>query len=656
MTKSKFNPGTYTGKGKGIGDLSVSLTVNESEITKASLDLKNESRNVGQSADEELAKQIIDKQSADIDGVTGASLTTKGVKAAVKDALRQAEGKAKSTSLALTEGSYIGYGSGHGGQLAVKLDVFDHRIGDLKIISSHETPNVGDEAVKLIPKEIVSQQTLNVDAVSGATLTSKAIISASEDAVEKAGGNLAAWTSKAYHRPLTINHEDLTADVVIAGAGLSGLMTGAFAATKGLDVVVVAKGEQVGGSSRYAGAVYALANSKLAKKQGIDNSIDSIMTYVDNVNADAQKAHDREFMKKLMTESGKTFDQLVSMTNTKGTFIGQGPIVYGNFANGARVDELLSDIIKKHGGKIILNSRVTQILTDGDKATGIKVESKDGSDFTITAGSVVMATGGASYAPDLLKKNTPAVASVHVFNQASRENTADGYQLLQEIGAAFSDNDVYKNGNLDFNPQLYITWNNVPDYSTGMIIDSQAKRFTNEAPYDSLKVTSRMYRHGSDRYYLLYDDENLPEILRQGIHKLDENAKLYVTAASVAELAEKLSLDEKQLERTFASYKQAAADGNDEFGKPQSKIRPLNEKQLYAFYVMPGSWGTIGGVKINHDTFAVKKADGSDFRDLYAVGEMSTSDLFTEYYMGGFSYACYSTEGRLLAEELYEKL
>ncbi|WP_201336275.1 FMN-binding protein, partial [Lactobacillus nasalidis] len=253
MTKSKFNPGTYTGKGKGIGDLSVSLTVNESEITKASLDLKNESRNVGQSADEELAKQIIDKQSADIDGVTGASLTTKGVKAAVKDALRQAEGKAKPTSLSLTEGSYIGHGSGHGGQLAVKIDVFDHRIGDLKIISSHETPNVGDEAVKLIPKEIVSQQTLNVDAVSGATLTSKAIISASEDAVEKAGGDLAAWTSKAYHRPLAINHEDLTADVVIAGAGLSGLMTGAFAAVKGLDVVIVAKGEQVGGSSRYAG-------------------------------------------------------------------------------------------------------------------------------------------------------------------------------------------------------------------------------------------------------------------------------------------------------------------------------------------------------------------------------------------------------------------
>lgn len=92
------------------------------------------------------------------------------------------------------------------------------------------------------------------------------------------------------------------------------------------------------------------------------------------------------------------------------------------------------------------------------------------------------------------------VAKVHVFNEASPANTGDGYSLLKAVNAEFSNNDVYKNGTIDFAPQLFITWNTVPDYSKTMLIDENGKRFSNEAPCNFLNLTTEMYKHGSEKY------------------------------------------------------------------------------------------------------------------------------------------------------------
>ena len=102
--------------------------------------------------------------------------------------------------------------------------------------------------------------------------------------------------------------------------------------------------------------------------------------------------------------------------------------------------------------------------------------------------------------PHNYNKVTPSVAKVHVFNEARPANTGDGYSLLKAVNAEFSNNDVYKNGTIDFAPQLFITWNTVPDYSKTMLIDENGKRFSNEAPYNFLNLTTEMYKHGSEKY------------------------------------------------------------------------------------------------------------------------------------------------------------
>lgn len=649
---NKFKKGTYTGYGKGIGNLSIDVTVDENSIKKVNLHLENETSGIGRDAEKDLSQQIIKAQSTDIDGVSGASLTTRGVKNALKEALDEAQGKEHKKNLNLKEGHFIGTGLGHGGELKVDLSVFDNRIGQVKIIESHETPNVGDNAVKIIPEEIVKQQTLNVDAVTGATLTSKAIINATEDAIQKADGDVISWQNQPFHKKAIVNPTSVDVDLAIAGSGLSGLALGAFAAKKGLKVALVDKNDQVGGSSRYAGAIFALANSDRMKELGVDAKMSDIVNFVQKVTETAEKPFDMAFLKKLMAESGKTFDELVSMTNLKAVIWGKSPITIGNFTNGAHLAELLHKYIEDRGGQFFLASKVEKINVVDDKATGLEVENAGGH-FTINAKAVVISTGGASYNQNkLLDQVTPSVTDVHVFNEANPNNTGDGYELLKAVGAEFSDNDVYKNGTIDFAPQLFLTWNIVPDYSEAMLVDEEGKRFTNEAEFNFLNVTTNMLKHGSSRYYLIYDSENIDESFKKKLDRLPENKKVYVKGKSIEEIAEKLNLDANNLRETFNAYQ----NGNETFGKPEEKMKKFSGHGFYAVYAMPGSWGTVGGVKIDHDTFQVKTADGKDFANLYAVGEMSTSDLFSEYYMGGFSYATYTTEGRLLADQLAKKL
>lgn len=178
-----------------------------------------------------------------------------------------------------------------------------------------------------------------------------------------------------------------------------------------------------------------------------------------------------------------------------------------------------------------------------------------------------------------------------------------------------SNNDVYKNGTIDFAPQLFITWYIVP---------------------------------------LIYDGQNMDASFKAKLDKLAESPKAYLHADSIAKLADKINVDAANLQQSYEQYQEACQSGKDKFGKDQAHLEKFSGHDFYAVYAMPGSWGTIGGVQIDHDTFAVKTEDHVE--NLYAVGEMSTSDLFTEYYMGGFSFATYTTEGRLLAEELAKKL
>ena len=93
MTAMAYTPGTYTASAKGMeSDVTVTLTVTEDGIEKADIDSSGETPSIGAAAEETLEQQVMDAQSADIDGIAGATVTSTAVRTALKDCLQQAGG------------------------------------------------------------------------------------------------------------------------------------------------------------------------------------------------------------------------------------------------------------------------------------------------------------------------------------------------------------------------------------------------------------------------------------------------------------------------------------------------------------------------------------------------------------------------------------
>ena len=83
-------------------------------------------------------------------------------------------------------GEYTGTGQGNNGEIKVKVTFSDTAIESVEVVEHSESAGICEPAMEQIPQEIVDAQTYNVDAVSGATMSSKGIMAAVKDAMEQA--------------------------------------------------------------------------------------------------------------------------------------------------------------------------------------------------------------------------------------------------------------------------------------------------------------------------------------------------------------------------------------------------------------------------------------------------------------------------------------
>ena len=121
-----------------------------------------------------------------------------------------------------------------------------------------------------------------------------------------------------------------------------------------------------------------------------------------------------------------------------------------------------------------------------------------------------------------------------------------------------------------------------------MLIDENGKRFSNEAPYNFLNLTTEMYKHVSEKYYLIYDGKKMDSSFKEKLDKVEENPQVYVHANSIVELANKLKIDANSLKDTFVKYQNATETGKDEFGKDKTHLEKFTGNDFYAVYAMLG--------------------------------------------------------------------
>ena len=186
-TAGKYTAGDYEATSKGFGgDVTVKLTVSSTEITNVEITADDETPNVGGAAIETLKENILKANGEEIDGVSGATLTSDAVKNAYNEAITSAKGETVSNEPAaiVKDGKYTTKAMGHEDWVYVTTQFKDGAIVKCSTTSHEETMGIGNYAAARVPARILENQSLEVDGVSGATVTTNAVKQAVKLAIE----------------------------------------------------------------------------------------------------------------------------------------------------------------------------------------------------------------------------------------------------------------------------------------------------------------------------------------------------------------------------------------------------------------------------------------------------------------------------------------
>lgn len=248
---SKFTPGTYTGTSSGHeAGITVTVTVDETSITEVEVDVSNETPTIGAVQGDALKAQILEAQSADIDGVSGATETSQGVIRALTAALNEASGT-EAQKAAVADGTFSGTAPGFGitGMMTCDVTFENGAITDIKVVE--ETDSLTGEwfanAEELLIPRILEAQSLGVDSITGATGSSAGIKNAVAAAIDAAGGNGNDWYTEVEKADATVVLKDY--DVIVVGLGGSGVLSYCAAANQGAAVFGLEAAGKIGGDS-----------------------------------------------------------------------------------------------------------------------------------------------------------------------------------------------------------------------------------------------------------------------------------------------------------------------------------------------------------------------------------------------------------------------
>ena len=220
VSTDSLKDGEYEGTATGYGGpLTVRITIKGGKLTDIKVVSHTETPEYFSRASAVIGK-ILNSGNVNVDSVSGATISSNAIKKAVADALRKAGSKQKAkmstvkkdtrnanlndgvstgsgfevSTDSLKDGEYKGTATGYGGPLTVRITIKGGKLTDIKVVSHTETPEYFSRASAVIGK-ILNSGNVNVDSVSGATISSNAIKKAVADALRKAGSKQQAKMS-----------------------------------------------------------------------------------------------------------------------------------------------------------------------------------------------------------------------------------------------------------------------------------------------------------------------------------------------------------------------------------------------------------------------------------------------------------------------------
>jgi len=435
-------------------------------------------------------------------------------------------------------------------------------------------------------------------------------------------------------------------DIVIIGAGATGLTAAITAHDRGKKIIVLEKMPITGGNSQLAAGGMNAAGTALQKAKGISDSVDLM---VRDTMKGGKNLNNPELVKLLANDSAAAVDWLMSIgadLSDVGRLAGASAARAHRPRGGAAVGAHITQVLKKNAEDrkidIRVNSRVVKILEDGKgRATGVLVEGKHSKLYKIAAGAVIVATGGFSANPERVASYQPAYKGMTTSNQPGA--TGDGITLGSTAGADLVDmKEIQIHPTVAAGSRILIT--EAVRGNGAILINHEGKRFVNELTTRDAASAAILAQTGKSAFLVF--DEGIRKSLKQieGYFHLN----LVISGAGIADLAAKIKVPATELEATIAAYNKAVDEKNDAAFKRPDMPRSLKTPGFYAIEIMPGIHYTMGGLKINTGMQVIAK-DGKPIAGLYAAGE-GTGGVHGANRLGGNSITQTIAFGRIVGE------
>ena len=590
--------------------------------------------------------------------------------------------------------TYTGEAFGHDKENPVKvtLTIKDKTITKVEVDASHETNGIGSKAAETMPGAIVAANSLEVDGVSGATQTSKAIIEAATAALKQAGLEPSDLVSK---NTSTTKAKDIeeTVDVVVVGAGGAGMTAAITATDAGKKVIVVESQPIAGGNSvRSTGGMnaaktpyqdknefkeaagvektLATAAEKFADNETITALAATVKSQWDAYQANPQGYFDSvelmeldtmiggkgknnpELVKALAENSADAIEWLASIgaeVKNVGAFGGASvkrihrPVNADGkvTAVGAYIVPILEKNLQDRNVQFLFDTTANEIIMKDGKAVGIKGTGKDGHKVTINAKSVVIATGGFGANAEMVEKYKPELKGFATTNAEGAQG--QGIDMATAVGAATVDMDQ-----IQIHPTVHIEEDGNAHLITeglrgdgAILVNAEGKRFYDEVSTRD-KVSAAIIEQTDKSAWLIVDQTMVDKsAVIAGYIK----SGYTVTGATYEELAKAMGVDEATFTSTMNTWNQAVEAKSDaEFGRT-SFANPLTTAPYYAIKITPAVHHTMGGIVINPKA-EVLNEKGEAISGLYAAGEV-TGGVHGANRLGGNAVADFVVFGRI---------
>ncbi len=614
VTKSNalYKAGTYVGKAQGHnGEMELEVSFDDNAITAINVISHKETAGISDPAFAKIPQAIIDNQSLAVDAISGCTVSSKGILAAVEDAVTQAGGDSQA-------------------------------LKDKKI----ESAAPGEAIVKTADVVIVGGGGAGISAATAAAKAGASVILVEKTAA--LGGNTLAsglaWNAADPEVEGKLDAIDGQVDTLKAVLDYNESDFGEFA-----DTLKTLKGQI---KEYLAGDTSKMFDS---------TEWHTIQTYLGGKRQDIKGNTVQGSYELITTLTGKSLETYHWLAETTGlpteeslsSPVGSMWKRGHHFAKKTDVFEYPTKFIEEHNGEIMLDTKVEELVITGDRVTGVKAVMTDGTPVELTATKgVIITTGGFAANEDMVREYNTYWPSIPegIKTTCVASATGDGIALGQQAKAALVDMGLVQlmptasaltgalADGLLVAPQNYV------------FVNKEGKRFVNEyAARDTLTFAALEQTDGT---FFTIDDQEMVKTVQNKLTQEQIDAMvekgILLKADTLEGLAEQIGCDPKTLIDTIDTYNSYVDNKKDpDFGKNAFEMK-VEKGPFYACPSKPSVHHTMGGLKINANA-EVLNEQGQAIPGLYAAGEV-TGGVHAGNRLGGNAIADAFVFGRIAGE------